>query len=170
MYGVTQQQLAALGVTQLVAHRGVRYDGAIEGCPYEAGIGASAPELNSMSSFSLDMRTALEFAAPESDLADSQFISESVIISAVIPSSRIVCLPTTGLGSTAEMEVVVAGSAGQDMASISCSSWSDGIADRLRMPWRESDMCVAAPALSALADTPSRAETSVDDPGPELER
>jgi hypothetical protein len=158
MYTVTQRELEQLGVTEVIASRGVRYDGVTTGlCPFDEGIRAADPDLNTLSAFSLDMSTAAEFACP-SDEHFEDYTSHSAIISAVVPASRIVALPTTGPGSTWETELVVMSAPGGiDAASVACRGWMDGYADRALMPYRLEHMKVS-PVLSDLGspqlDTP----------------
>ncbi len=160
MYETTQEQLQSLGIDEVIASRGVRYNDAVERCPFTGGLKADDPDLNTLSAFSLDVSTALEFACPSNDDFED-FTSQSVLIGACIPASRIVCMPTSGLGSTWETELVVMSAEhGIDQVSAHCQIWPDGSPDRMRMPY-QLDHLVAGPQLGSLSDA-SQAEPGHD--------
>lgn len=163
MYDTTQAQLAELGVSEVIASRGVRYDTDSGSCPFQEGTSAQAPDLNALSAFSLDMSTALEFAAPlEPD--EDIYVESSAVMAARVPASRIVSLPTSGLGSTMETELIIMGDAsGLDKASVSTTSWRDGHPSRMNMPYQLAHLAVKiAPDLSALSAGAEQTRASDD--------
>lgn len=155
MYAETQQQLTEAGIESIRAYRGVRYDFAIEHCPFAPGSHEGNPHLNSLSAFTVDFSMAKAFATNSEEQ-----ISDSVIIGATIPAHRIVSLPTSGIGWTRETELVIMGGS-DDIALVHCTEFPDYEVDTQKMP-HGLDQMHPRPPLGKLTNHPENALPSTD--------
>lgn len=108
-YSLTQQFFARLGVTEVVAYRGL----ALRGNDVSWGADKDDTMIEgaaALSSFSLSYDVAKHFAVGHED-------KRGVVISARVPVARIVALPGTGMADLAEHEVVVLTAASDRVAT-----------------------------------------------------
>ena len=106
MYENTQADLRAKGITELVVYRGMDHEFPPAGherigtADYQRVDGEAL--LQPMSAFSLDRKTASDFAGGEAQRYQR-------VQAAVIPAERVIGYPGTGYGNLRETEVVVLG-------------------------------------------------------------
>lgn len=108
MYDVTQETLAAAGVDEVVLFRGE-----VTRRPQDGKVSSSVDRivLQPLSSFSARFQTAMSFASFERERVGRVYAVR-------VPRSRIIGVHGSGFGTTYEFEVVVLGSAEEDVARV----------------------------------------------------